>query len=232
MSSAVGDLYAAHPELYAAEHDAEHRVDERREILELLRPGTVGAELGVFTGLFSEALLDVARPAVLHLVDPWWLAFGERYPDWGAYTDHGRLPTRVAHAAAVARAERARGTCEVHVHVARSADWLRTLPDGSLDWAYVDSTHYYRETREELRLLERKLRRDGLVLGDDWRPNTGDPHHGVFRAVHREVRAGAWDVVRVDTHAQWAVRPAARYPRGQRYRQAVAHRARRLLRRA
>jgi hypothetical protein len=223
----IEELYAAHPPLDTAEHDAEHRVDGRRAILRLVPPGTAGAELGVFTGLFSEVLLEVLRPAVLHLVDPWWQAFGDDYPDWGAYTDNGRLTTRVAHEAALARVERARGDCDVHVHVATSAEWLRSIPDASLDWAYVDSTHYYRETLEELKLLARKVRPDGLVLGDDWRPNTGDPHHGVFRAVHEQVRAGVWDVVRVDEHVQWALRHAARYPAGERYRPAL----RRLLRR-
>jgi hypothetical protein len=207
-----------HPALVAAERDADHRVDARRPILALLEPGTVGAELGVFTGLYSEVILADVRPAVLHLVDPWWLAYGEQYPDWGAYTDSGRLPTRVAYEAAVARAEAARGDCDVRIHVSTSADWLRSLPDESLDWAYVDSTHEYRDTASELALLETKIRPGGLVLGDDWRPNTGDPHHGVFRAVHESVRSGAWDLIRADEHTQWAIRPAATYQRGARYR--------------
>ncbi|HEU0304626.1 MAG TPA: class I SAM-dependent methyltransferase [Gaiellaceae bacterium] len=220
----IDELYAAHPALYTAEHDAEHRVEARLGILELVQPGTVGAELGVFTGLFAEAILERVRPTVLHLVDPWWLAYGDLYPDWGAYTAGGTLPTRVAHEAAVARTDAARGTCEVHVHVSTSADWLRSLPDSSLDWVYVDSTHYYRETIEELILLRDKLRPEGIVLGDDWRPEPGDPHHGVFRAVHELVRDGMWDVLRADEHAQWALRRAVEYRRGERYRQALRRR--------
>jgi hypothetical protein len=220
----IDRLHAEHPALRAAEHDADHRLERRRAILRLLEPGTAGAELGVFTGLFSEIILRDVRPAVLHLVDPWWLAYGERYPDWGAYTDHGRLETRVAHDAAVARSEAARGDCDVQFHVSMSADWLRSIPDASIDWVYVDSTHYYEETVEELMLLAEKIRPSGLVLGDDWRPDPGDPHHGVFRAVHELVRAGVWDVIRVDEHVQWAVRPAVGYRRGERYRQALRRR--------
>ncbi len=223
----IGRLYAAHPELYVAEHDAEHRLEGRRGILALVKPGTVGAELGVFTGLFSEVILEVVRPAELHLVDPWWLAYGELYPDWGAYTDDGRLATRVAHDAAATRAEAARGDCIVEIHVSTSAEWLRSLPDASLDWAYVDSTHYYQETLEELTVLRTKIRTDGMVLGDDWRPDPGHPHHGVFRAVHELVRAGMWDVLRVDEHVQWALRPAVEYRRGEHYRQALWRRLRR-----
>ena len=60
----IDELYAAHPELRSAEQDAEHRVEGRRGILNLVEPGTVGAELGVFTGLFAEAILErSARPS-------------------------------------------------------------------------------------------------------------------------------------------------------------------------
>jgi hypothetical protein len=119
----------------------------------------------------------------------------------------------------------------VHVHVTTSADWLRSLPDASLDWAYVDSTHYYRPTLVELGLLRDKLRPDGLVLGDDWQPEPSDPHHGVFRAVHELVRRGMWDLLRADEQRQWAIRPAAEYRLGERYRQSFRARVNRFLRR-
>jgi Methyltransferase domain len=219
-------LYAAHPELFASEHDADHRLAGRRAILGLVEPGTVGAELGVFTGLYAEVILDVVRPSVLHLVDPWWLAYGDVYPDWGAYTDHGRLPTRVAHDAAAARAEAAPADCVVEIHVSTSTDWLRSLRDASLDWAYIDSTHEHADTLEELTLLAEKIRPHGIVLGDDWQPDPSHPHHGVFRAVHDLVRAGMWDLLRADEHGQWALRPAVGYRRGERYRRALRRRRR------
>jgi hypothetical protein len=39
-----------------------------------------------------------------------------------------------------------------------------------------------------------------------------------------------WDVVRADEQIQWAIRPAVKYRRGERYRQAFRHRMKRLLR--
>jgi hypothetical protein len=174
--------------LRAAETETDHRVEARRAILDFIRPGSVGAELGVFTGLFSEFILRNAAPRVLHLVDPWWQAYGEYYPDWGAYTDYGRLTTRAAHDAAVARTEQARGECAVECHVEFSADWLSRQDDASLDWVYVDSTHHYEDTVQELELLCRKLRPDGYVLGDDWDPTPARPEHAVCPAVHEVLR--------------------------------------------
>jgi methyltransferase family protein len=229
--TSIEALHAAHPELFSAEHDADHRVEARLPILELVKPGTVAAELGVFTGLFAEAILETVRPAVLHLVDPWSLVYGDVYPNWGAYTAGGMLPTRVAHEAAVTRAEAARGDCEVHIHVTTSTDWLRSLPDASLDWVYLDTTHLYSDRLEELTLLIEKLRPNGLVLGDGWFPSPDDTQHGVFRAIHKLVREGMWDVIRADHQFQWALRPALAYPRAGRYRKALHSRVNRLLRR-
>ena len=42
--TSIDELYSDHPELYSAEHEAEHRVEGRLGILDLVQPGTVGAE--------------------------------------------------------------------------------------------------------------------------------------------------------------------------------------------
>jgi len=55
--------------------------DERKWILPLIPQQSVGAELGVFTGIFSEALLEAVAPQRLYLVDVWWTLYGEFYPN-------------------------------------------------------------------------------------------------------------------------------------------------------
>ena len=63
--------YASHPELYSAEHEFDHRVEARLAILDLVKPGAVAAELGVFTGLFTEAILDGSPPDSTRRSSPW-----------------------------------------------------------------------------------------------------------------------------------------------------------------
>src|SRR5580658_1093445 len=125
----------------------------RSPVLELLPKGTIGAELGVFMGGFSRTILEAARPARLYLVDPWWVGYGEYYPDWGEYTDNGQLRTRDAYQRAVTCVRGASFKTEVKFCVDRSADWLRSLEDEHLDWVYLDSTHQYQDTIQELGLL-------------------------------------------------------------------------------
>src|SRR4051812_42875892 len=61
----------------------------RAGFLKVVPKNAVGVELGVFKGEFSAEILRVAKPRELHLVDAWWTAYGDTYPDWGDYTDFG-----------------------------------------------------------------------------------------------------------------------------------------------
>jgi hypothetical protein len=91
--------------------------------------------------------------------------------------------------------------------VADDRDVLRRFPDGHLDWAYVDSSHAYEHTRDELALLHRKVRPGGVIAGDDWRPDPEHPHHGVHRAVLELVEEHGYDVLVADAGTrQWAIR--------------------------
>src|SRR6267378_4371578 len=73
-----------------------HRIKGRLFIVDFIPPNSVGAELGVFTGLFSSILAKERKISRVTFVDPWWEAFGDHFPDWGVYTDYGRVSTRKA----------------------------------------------------------------------------------------------------------------------------------------
>ena len=45
--------------------------ERRRFLLEMLPHGSVGAEIGVHLGDFSQVILDGVAPRHLHLIDPW-----------------------------------------------------------------------------------------------------------------------------------------------------------------
>ncbi|WP_018182045.1 class I SAM-dependent methyltransferase [Kaistia granuli] len=195
-------LKQAHPSLEVVEQ--RDRVSDRLAILDLIPRGGVGAELGVFTGAFSQALFERARPTKLYLVDVWHLAFGDDYPDWGDYTDHGRLTTAVALLAVQARAARMDG--KAAIVVSASLDWLSQLQPATLDWVYIDTTHSYQGTLDELDAVARVLKPGGLILGDDCQIDPNHRHHGVFRAVRDFSRRGAFEIIRMDAARQWAMR--------------------------
>jgi predicted O-methyltransferase YrrM len=183
------------------------RIDPRRRaLLEFIPHSSVGVEIGVFCGEFSESVLLACRPKCLHLVDPWWVAFGSNYPDWGGYTDFGKLETATAFEMTLRRVEAVNEVSEVHLHADYSVKWLETLPDEYLDWAYIDSSHSYEDTVRELQLLKNKVKKTGLIMGDDFQIDPQHEHYGVFRAVQEFVRSEPYDIIFADRNMQWVLR--------------------------
>lgn len=124
---------------------------DRNALLDRMPRGGVAAEIGVAFGDFSAEILTRMAPARLHLVDPW---AGERY---GGGFD------RVA-----ARFAAEIGTGQVEMHRGISTEMLPGFPEASLDFAYIDTDHSYRTTRDELRLCAPLIRPGGRIAGHDF----------------------------------------------------------------
>ncbi len=161
----------------------------------------VGAELGVFRGHFSPVLFEQTSPTCLHLVDPWYLLTPRWH--WGA----GDRSTVNAVRRVLKQWKREIEAGTVVVHVGDDRDVLRTFTDDQLDWAYIDSSHAYEHTRDELSLLDEKVRAGGVIAGDDWQPDPSHRHHGVHRAVQEFVAERGYEIVYAEAvDHQWAIR--------------------------
>ncbi len=182
-----------------------YEYQDRADFLAMLPKRTVGAELGVFKGEFSAGILRMTTPEALHLVDTWWTEWGDTYPDWGDYTDFGRLGTKAAYEQTLQAVAAERGDAKVIVHVGEDVAYLESLADGSLDWSYLDSSHEYEHTKQELEVLQRKTKPTGVITGHDWQEDPAHIHHGVLRAVTEFCATQAWDVIALDNHLQWMI---------------------------
>lgn len=177
-------------------------------MLRLFPRNSVGAEIGVFKGEFSRELLSMTEPTELHLIDLWWVGYGEHYPDWGPYTDHGRLRTRDAFRQAEETAAPFQRRSRVTLHAGDGVEYLSSFPDQYFDWIYIDSSHKYEHTQRELEVAARKVKAHGLIAGHDWEPDPEHQHHGVYRAVQELIAIAPWEIAIVDRcdPAQWCVR--------------------------
>jgi hypothetical protein len=196
-------LYEVHPSLAIVEKSVESRLLQRKDIVSLLPKGAVGAEIGVFTGILSEFLLNLTEPSKFYMVDPWHRLYGRTFPSWGAYTDQGRLTTAEALAAARYRASKFPAA---EIVVSTSLEWLSQLPDKHLDWVYLDSSHKYEDTMRELLALSTKVTDEGLIFGDDAWTERGNAHYGVFQVITDFCRIRPFELFRLDHAAQWALR--------------------------
>jgi hypothetical protein len=169
-------------------------------VIELVRKGSVCAEIGVYKGDFTREILRVGEPRELHLLDGWWEVEGETYEnEW--YGWEGVSDTRAAYRE-VERIVAEHPECQIHF--GDDLETLPTFPDHYFDWVYLDSSHKYEHTKRELALLARKVKPEGIISGHDWWPDPSHEHHGVYRAVN-EFCERDWQIVYLDDWNQWAI---------------------------
>jgi len=135
---------------------------------------TIGAEIGVYRGEYSQVLLDKNPNLKLYLVDPWFTV------EFGDYSnkEKQRRNFSLTRQNLVGR--------NVEYIVKSSHDALTNIPDASLDFVYIDGSHYFDDVMFDLIEWTKKVRVGGIVSGHDY-----FHHHnfGVVIAVDMYTRA-------------------------------------------
>jgi hypothetical protein len=154
----------------------------RDAFLKHMPKGGVCAEIGVDRGEFSEQILQILMPQKLYLIDAWG--------DPNRYTDALKDLVRQKF-----KAEIQSGLIELKIGF--STEVLKTWPDQSLDWVYVDTDHTYQTTRAELNLLQSKMKTNGIIAGHDYSVGnwTSNFRYGVIEAVHEFCRNENWEII-------------------------------------
>lgn len=166
---------------------------------EYIHSGSRGAELGVFTGAFTDWILAL-NPSVLYLVDPWYRQ-GSRW-EWAA-----DKPSTLESLVSILQLFSTEINAGIVIPVVEySENFLRTLPKGALDWVYIDSTHAYEQTLIELLLACHVVGEDGIILGDDCNEAPKARHHGVYQAVKELEAAGILNLLAMKS-GQFSARP-------------------------
>ncbi|QJR81841.1 class I SAM-dependent methyltransferase [Alteromonas pelagimontana] len=143
----------------------------REDLLKELPPESVGAEIGVDKGEFSQMILSVVRPEKLHLIDIWGT---ERYNSelWRLVNEG--FADQIT-------------SGQVEIHRKLSIEAADDFPDNYFNWVYIDTDHSYETTYKELQLYSKKVKAGGLIMGHDycmgnWIKNY---KYGVTEAVYR-----------------------------------------------
>jgi hypothetical protein len=159
----------------------------RSVVLRALPKGGRGAEIGVWRGDFSAQLLSRTKPSHLALIDPWrfrqdrpsaWYGGGQTNSQADMDTIASSVTHRFAREIAAGRVTTMRMESMAAAH---------DIPDGSLDWVYIDGDHTFEGVRGDLGAFAPKVRSGGFIAGDDY----GSPgwwEDGVTRAVMDFVR--------------------------------------------
>lgn len=124
----------------------------RTALVQRMPSHAVVAELGVDEGDFSKQILLHSNPLKLHLVDVW---NSNRYHEGKARGVQGRFSMEIAETT-------------VQVHRSLSIDACAEFPDEYFDWIYIDTSHSYRTTIDELLAYERTVKPSGYICGHDY----------------------------------------------------------------
>jgi len=148
-------------------------------ILSRLPEGPVkGAEIGVFTGALSATLLKRSDLSLI-MVDSW---------DVGSYVgDSGDFHASMTQAQQdnsfeLAKQHTAFAGDRATIIRKRSVDAARDVPDGSLDFVFIDADHSYDGCKADIAAWMPKLKPGGLLSGHDY-DNPDFEKFGVKRAV-------------------------------------------------
>lgn len=173
----------------------------RIAMIQEFRPGSLGAEIGVYRGDFSHQILTDTKVGHLYLVDPW-----VRQPNYkdtineedqdGHFQETMRKVTPFIH----------NGSCTViRDFSANVAKMDKTIP--ALDWVFIDAYHAYEAALEDITLWSKRLKNApfGTIFAHDYfeGPKYGHQGHawysGVVKACADFCAAEGWEVTGLTT---------------------------------
>lgn len=141
-----------------------------RSELALLFTG-VGVEVGTERGVFAKQILKTARR--LYCVDPW-----KAYKGYRDHVSQQKLDSFYR--------ETQERLKEYDCTLMRmfSEEAVKSFPDGSLDFVYIDANHDYENVKRDIELWSKKVKEGGIVAGHDYVKRKGQGHlYGVVQAV-------------------------------------------------
>ena len=161
------------------------------EVLRRLNGSAVGAEIGVFAGEMSAALLT-RDDLTLYMVDS-WAGSGADY-----HGDSGDFHATLSQAAQDRYHERAKEVVRFAGERAKiirkaSNEACYDIPDASLDFVFIDADHSYHGAKADILSWAPKVKPGGILGGHDYE-NTDFPKFGVTRAVDEFSKMTGWPV--------------------------------------
>ena len=150
----------------------------RGRLLARMPKGAAVAEIGVWEGNFSRRILEICEPAELHLIDPWTYQPEFGNTGFGRKKNEHLMEVKYQDVVAAFKSD-----SRVQIHRATSEDALNSLPDGSLDWVYIDGNHNEPFVGNDLALCLKKVKANGIISGDDFNWQTETSGAPVRRAV-------------------------------------------------
>ena len=142
----------------------------RKFLLDMLPKHSVGTEIGVHMGNFSQQIMDLTSPEELHLIDPWEHQTSDIYKEawYGGKVEGAQKEMDERYSHICNRFDQEIHVGQVKVHRGYSTNILAQFPDEYFDWVYIDGNHLYEYVKKDLEVSLSKTKSGGLITGDDY----------------------------------------------------------------
>ncbi len=141
------------------------RYRNRRKFLDRMPKGGRCAEIGVWQGSFTLEILEITKPNELVLIDPWGLLAAQEEGEWTHSKNKDREFMDRMYQDVV---DEFGNNAAVNIRKGFSGDLMAEYPDGYFDWVYIDGNHLYDFVRADVEICAKKVRKGGIVAGDDF----------------------------------------------------------------
>ena len=141
--------------------------DKRAYILEQLNKNSKIVEVGVWKGDFSIQIWNISKPNLLILVDSW--AFDEKVRGCAPQVN-GEEPLN-QHFFDQAKNDtfsKFENIQNVNILDSNSLDASTNYEDNFFDYIYLDAEHTYDAVTNDLKVWYPKLKKNGILFGDDY----------------------------------------------------------------
>ena len=145
---------------------------------------SIGAELGVWKGDFTKVLLNNVQPSKLYLIDAWQnhsIPYKNGQKEWTEpKTDTPQNTLDIIFNQVNSTLGKQENIEIIREFTNKAAN---SIPDGSLDWVYIDADHSYEGCLSDLRKYETKVKPGGIIWGHDFVEKEEYIEFGVNQAV-------------------------------------------------
>ena len=174
-------------------------------LLQNFPKNSIGLEIGVNNGDFSERILEIVRPKELHLIDPWKFFDSDFYKDapYGKDNVKNQLDMDKKYESVQKRFSNEILNGQIVIHRGFSEEIMPKFDNDFFDWIYVDGNHLYEYVKKDLQLCYEKIKDYALITGDDYYdlPPDGDwSEGGVKKAVDEFIHLKKLELIQVKNH--------------------------------
>lgn len=142
-------------------------LDKRAYILEQLKKNSIIVEVGVWRGDFSKKIFDISQPNTLILVDSW--IYDENVRGCAPQVD-GKEPLnqKFFDEAKNETFNKFHSNKNVIIIDKGSFEASSQYKDNYFDYIYLDAEHSYQAVSNDLNMWYPKLKKNGILFGDDY----------------------------------------------------------------